>query len=178
MRKEKYYYMESLIDIMNSFQLSWPKEIILKIISLLEKEDNEKEFYLKYISYYIDNLVLEINGNKSIIFGEELINVLLYITLYFKNIFTIEIFEQILNTCIFLILENNSKDMIILTVYKILSELLNVGKIESNNIYILLNVLYILTLKILKECNINDYISEYLLMTLYLMKVVLILLFK
>ena len=166
--KEKQFFFPKLFNILESFIKEGSKELLLRIISILEKNDNNKGIYFRYIRNYIETLIFETNITQGPIFEENSINFLYHLTIYFKHLFTFDIIEKILNISILIIIRYEYKDIIIINAIKIINELLSIETTENNNdIYARNIILYIISLKLLNECNINDYLSEVVLKLLF-----------
>ena len=166
--KEKQLFFHKIINLLDSTFFNERKELIIAIISILEKNDNEnKSAYKNYITNWVENIIFEIYSTKSKLYEEKSIIVLLYITKYFKHIFFDSIFAKILNICILIILRYEYKDIIVESTLKLVNELLSKEDNKRKNISLFNNILYILSLYYLKFGSINDYLSEYILNMLY-----------
>ena len=169
--KDKNFFFRKIFNLLNSSLSEQSKELLTKIISILEKNDEEKGAYIKFITNYIETLIFEIYCSKSVIFEEISISFILNLTRYFKHLFTYDIIEKVINIVILVLTRYEYKDIIIINALKIVSEILNEDfKIKNTNkkkYYIESQILYIISLKLLKECNINDSLSEIVLKLLY-----------
>ena len=166
--KENSYFFQKLLNILESPLLSNSKMLLTRIFSILEKSDNNKGAYIRFISNYIETLIFEIYNCQSPIFEEDSINFLLHLTSYFKNIFTIEVTEKVMNISILIIITRYEyKDILIVNALKIINELLTIESIENSKFKNSFDLLFFLCLKLLKECNINDYLSEVVLNLFY-----------
>ena len=144
------------------------KELLIRIINILEKNDNNKGIYMRFIRNYIETLIFEINITKGPIFEEDSINFLYYLTTNVKHLFNSDIIDKILAISILILTHYEYKDIIIINALKIINELLSIETFENNDINIARNsILFIISLKLLKECNINDSVSEVVLQLLY-----------
>ena len=165
--KDKGFFLKKLFCVIESSSNDNSKELLIKIISIIEKKDENKDTYVKFIGNYIETLIFEIYSTQSNIFEEMSIKFLLNLMIYFKHIFTQEILEKILNISILIITRYEYKDIIIINVLKIINEILDIESFECNDNFISIDILYIICLKLLKECNINDYLSEFVLKLFY-----------
>ena len=166
--KENSYFFQKLLNILESPLISSSKKLLTRIFSILEKSDNNKGAYIRFISNYIETLIFEIYNCQSSIFEEDSINFLLHLTSYFKNIFTIEVTEKVINISILIIIARYEyKDILIVNALKIINELLTIENIENAKFKNSFDLLFFLCLKLLKECNINDYLSEVVLNLFY-----------
>ena len=166
--RENSYFFRKLLNILESPLISSSKKLLTRIFSILEKSDNNKGAYMRFISNYIETLIFEIYNCQSPIFEEDSINFLLHLTSYFKNIFTIEVTEKVMNISILIIITRYEyKDILIVNALKIINELLTIESIENSKFKSSFDLLFFLCLKLLKECNINDYLSEVVLSLFY-----------
>ena len=166
--KENIFFYQKLFNILETSINSKSKELLTRIISILEKNDNNKGTYIRFIGNYIETLIFEIYNSQSNIFEEDSINFLLYLTSYFKHIFTKEVYEKVLNISILIIINHYElKDILIINALNIIHELLTLENNDINKISNIYNVLYILSLNLLKGSNINDYLSEIVLKLFY-----------
>ena len=171
--KEKQQFFRRVLNLIDSSLYDNSKEFLIKIISFLEKNDKySKSVYKNFTGNYIESLIFEIYNTKNKLYEEQLIVILLYLTIYFKHLFFETLYEKILNISILLFLRYENKDFIIINVLKIVNELLKNDNIKGRNISILNNILYIIAVAFFKESSINDYLSEYMLnMLLYIIKI-------
>ena len=166
--KENSYFFQKLLNILESPLISSSKKLLTRIFSILEKSDNNKGAYIRFISNYIETLIFEIYNCQSPIFEEDSINFLLHLTSYFKNIFTFEVTEKVMNISILILISRYEfKDILIINALKIINELLTIESIENAKFKNTFDLLFFLCLKLLKECNINDYLSEVILSLFY-----------
>ena len=167
--REKQVFFRKILDLLDSALFDNSKELLIKLVSILEKNDSDnKAIYKNFIGNYIEAIIFETYNTKSKLYEENLIMVLLYLTTYFSHLFWESLYVKILNISILLILRYEYKDMITINVLKIVNQLLNNENIKGKNISILNNILYILAIGYFKESNINDYLAEYMLKMLYL----------
>ena len=166
---EKQAFFQKVLNLIDSSIYNNSKELLIKLISILEKKDKDnKSIYKNFIGNYIGAIIFEIYNTQSIIYEENLITILLYLTSYFNHLFWESLYEKVLNISILLLLKYEYKDFITINVLKILNKLLSNENIKGKNISILNNILYILAVGYFKESNINDYISEFMLNVFYL----------
>ena len=167
--KEKQTFFKKIIDLIDSSLNDNSKELLIKLISILEKNDNDnKAKYTNFIGNYVEALIFEILNTKCKIYEENLTIVLLYLTIHFKHLFFESLYEKILNISILIILNYEYKDFIIINALKIVIELLSNVNIKGKNIGILNNILYLLSVSYFIGASINDYLSEYMLKVQYL----------
>ena len=166
---EKQNFIKRIFNLVDSSVYDNSKGLLIKVGSILEQNDNgNKTIYKNFIGNYIENLLFEIYETKSKLYEQKLIGFLYYITIYFKHLYFLRLYEKILNISILLILRYEYKDIITIHVLKIVNELLSNENLQGKNIDILNNVLYILAVTYFKESSINDYLSEYMLKIFYL----------
>ena len=165
--KEENLFLYKIFDIIESTLNTNSKELLMKIISCLEKDDKNKGIYIRYIGNYIETLIFEIYSSQNPIFEENSITFLLYITSYFKHLFNLDIIGKIMNISILILIRYEYKDIIIINALKLIYELFNIDIFDDNIFSLPCNIIYILSLKLLKECNINDCLSEIVLKVLY-----------
>ena len=167
--KESQNFIKKIFGLIDSSLDDNSKELLIKTISILEKNDNNnKALYKNFLGNYVESLIFEIYDTQSKLFEEKLITVLYYITIYFKHLFFLRLYEKILNISILLILRYEYKDFITINILKIVNELLSNENLKGKNIDTLNNTLYILAISYFKESSINDYLSEYMLKMLHL----------
>ena len=171
--KQKQQFFKRVLNLVDSSLFDSSKEFLIKIISFLEKNDKySKSVYKNFTGNYIDSLIFELYNTKNKLYEEQLIVVLLYLTIYFKHLFFETLYEKILNISILLLLKYENKDFFVINVLKIVNELLKNENVKGRNIDMLNNVLYIIAVAYFKESSINDYLSEYMLnMLLYIIKI-------
>ena len=160
-------FFKKLFNLIESSSNDSSKELLIKIISILEKNDQNKGTYIKFIGNYVENLIFEIYSTQSTIFEEVSIRFLLNLTINFKHIFTDEIIGKILNISILIITRYEYKDIIIVNALRIINEIIDIESSENNYNFVTKEILFIISLKLLKECNINDYLSEFVLKLFY-----------
>ena len=165
--KDKNFFFQKIFNIIESSLSNESKELLIRILSILEKNDEKKTTYIRFIGNYIETLIFEIYSSKSTIFEENSIFFLLHLTKYLKHLFTYDILEKILNISILIITRYEYKDFIIINALKIIIELLNIENFKNFEFSFATNLLYVISLKLLKECNINDYLSHVALKLLY-----------
>ena len=143
--KEKQKFFSRVLNLIDSSLYDNSKEFLIKIVSFLEKNDKySKSVYRNFVSNYIEALIFEIYNTKNKLYEEQLIVILLYLTIYFKHLFFETLYERILNISILLLLRYENKDIIILNVLKIVNELLKHDNIRGRNIHMLNYILYII----------------------------------
>ena len=167
--KDRNIFIKKIINLIDSSNNDNSKELLIKILSILEKYENNKiTLYKNFTDNYVEGLLFEIYNTKNKLYQEKLIVSLLYITIYFKHLFLDIVYEKILNICILLILKYDFKDSVTINVLKIINELLSNENIKGKNIDLFTYILYILAAVYFKESGINDYLSEYMFKMLYL----------
>ena len=170
--KDKNLFFRKIFEILKSALTNQTKELLIRIIRILEKNDNDKGIYIGFISNYISSLIFEIYNSKNSIFEEYSISFLLNLTKYFKHLYPYDIIEKVINVSLFILTRYEYKDIIVINALKIDSELLNedfeIKYNNTNKCYIICQILYIISLKLLKDCNTNDYLSQNVLKLLYL----------
>ena len=165
--KEKDLFFPKIFNMIESSVENESKALIVKILGILEKHDENKGIYIRFIGNYIETLIFEIYNSRSSIFEEISLNFLFHLAIHFKHIFTYDIIEKILNISILITTRYEYKDIIIINALKIIIELLSIENFKNNDYSIMSNIIYIISLKLLKECNINDYLSQIVLELIY-----------
>ena len=168
--KDRNIFIKKIINLIDSSNNDNSKELLIKILSILEKNDNNnnKTVFKNFLGNYVESLIFEIYDTQSKIYEEKLITVLYYITIYFKHLYFLRLYEKILNISILLILRYEYKDFITINILKIVNELLSNESLKGKSIEILNNTLYILAVSYFKESSVNDYLSGYMLKMLFL----------
>ena len=167
--KENQNFVPKIFHLIDSSFNDSSKELLIKMISILEKNDDKnKMIYKNFIGNYVESLIFEIYDTKNKLYEERLISVLYYVTFYFKHLYFIHLYEKILNVSILLLLRYEYKDFITINILKIVNELLDNENLKGKNIDLLNNILYIVAVSYFKQSSINDYLSEYMLKMFYL----------
>ena len=145
-------------------------------IGLLGLRDNDKSFYISFLTKNILNILFTLSNSEDIIHKENLIKLLLYYTKYLKNLYNSSLIEGIFEILINMLFSYDCYGIVVIDILKILCELLDTKIINNifckNGMYIQKfnensHLLVIICINIIKEEGVNSTKSEIALNTLY-----------
>ena len=174
---KKEYFCCKLIGILSSGEEDNVKEKIIQTVGILALRSNDKAYFITFVRKNITKILFSLNNCDDIIQSENLIILLLYYTIYLKNIFDMSLVEEIMEVLINILLLYDFPGFINTDILKIICELLDTDLVNNkflindnsnnNKINQYCNILLIICSNNIKEGGDNEAKTEISLKVLY-----------
>ena len=137
--KTKEAFCNKLMSFINTDIDKDVKKIFMQFIGNLMERSKEKKYFIALVKKSVNNFLFEIYFSEDVIYKEDFIELLYYISIYLKNMLDIILIEKILKSLIYLNLNYNYKGNIYILSLKIVYELISSELINYN---FLININY------------------------------------